>query len=70
MKLPQINPLGFQKKEDFAKFMQDTTTKVLEFDNSEETVRLLKRLKTCPGQNMYKTVLKLQKEQVQKKLEG
>jgi len=61
LKLPVINPLGFQTKKDFAKFMKEITTRVLEFDSSEDTVRLLKRLKTCPGQNMYKVVLKLQK---------
>ncbi len=63
LNLPKTNPIDIINKEKYNQFLQDTTTKVLHEDASDITTSLLKRLKTCPGQNMYKIIKEYQKEE-------
>jgi hypothetical protein len=54
LNLPQINPINIDTKLSYDTFTKNITTKILENDASDETVNLIKRLKSCPGFNMYK----------------
>lgn len=57
--LPEINLLDIEDKEIYKNFTRDITTKVLEFDASDDSVNLIKRFQSCPGFNLYKSIKKL-----------
>jgi len=54
LSLPEINPIDIDTKLSYDTFTKDITTKILEKDASDESINLIKRLKSCPGFNMYK----------------
>ena len=59
--LPGTNPLDIETKLSHELFLREITTKVLEKDAGEDTVKTIKRLKTCPGFNMYKPLKEIRK---------
>lgn len=58
--LPDINPIEIRNSDEFEAFAKKITTKILEKDADDYTVSLLKRLKRCPGINMYKHMKKIE----------
>lgn len=60
--LEDKNILEIQTKLSYDLFQQKITTKILEENSEHQTISLIKRLKTCPGFNLYKPLLEIQKE--------
>lgn len=62
LNLPDINPIEMSTRLNYDSFKKEVTTKILEFDASDETIELIKKLKNCPGYNMYKVMREIEKE--------
>lgn len=62
LNLPDLDLESFLDLEEYINFQKDVTTKILEFDASDETVSLIKKLKTCPGFNLYKPIGEIKSE--------
>lgn len=62
LNLPNINPIEISTKLSYDGFQKEVTTKILENDTSENTISLIKKLKSCPGYNMYPIIVELKKE--------
>ena len=61
LKLPDVNPIEIGTRLSYDAFRQEVTTKVLESDASEISLNLIRRLKPCPGFNMYKYMREIEK---------
>ncbi len=60
--LPDLNPIEIKTKLSYDGFVKQITTNILEEDASEASVSLIKRLKSCPGFNMYSHICNLKKK--------
>lgn len=60
LNLPDIDPVEIGTKLSYDVFVQDITSRVLEFDASADSVRLIKKFKSCPGFNMNDEIKKFQ----------
>jgi hypothetical protein len=60
--LPDINPIEINTRLNYDSFKKEITTKILEHNADKETISLIKRLKNCPGFNMYKIMREIEKE--------
>lgn len=59
IKLPEINPIEIKTQKELNNFTTEITTEILKHDASSEAIKTIKRIKSCPGLNMYEIVKKI-----------